>query len=183
MRGYVRIVSVSDVAYAANTRWVEQIKVALGNQVTTFSDEATNAAQFGSVSITIPDNSFTYSSTTNAVTINWPAMTLWRTTSPVSTIAIAAGSLTISGLTAATSYSVYPFLRDTGGSSGTISFVGGGAGSAGYAHAQNGSPVAAAAMCNQQNIPMSQFLIATVASGTGGGGGGGRDGDRWVGFR
>lgn len=44
VRGWVRIVSICDVAYPAGTRWVEQIKVESGSAPTPFSDEATNVA-------------------------------------------------------------------------------------------------------------------------------------------
>lgn len=46
VRGYVRIVSISDVAYTGGTRWVEQIKVETGTSATPFSDEATDSALY-----------------------------------------------------------------------------------------------------------------------------------------
>src|SRR5690606_16772115 len=49
VRGYVRVVGISDVAYAAGTRWVEQIKVERGTEPTAFSDEAPNVADVGNV--------------------------------------------------------------------------------------------------------------------------------------
>lgn len=47
VRGYVRVVGISDVPYPSGTRWVEQIKVERGTEPTAFSDEATNGADVG----------------------------------------------------------------------------------------------------------------------------------------
>jgi hypothetical protein len=171
VRGYVRIVSISDVAYSAGTRWVEQIKVEIGALATPFSDEATNPALLGSVPPSIPDNSFSYSSTTSSITISWPSITVYR--SEGSTISISAGSQVINGLSDGTTYKVYPFVVDTGGASGTMSFVGGGSGSPSIMHSAAGSAAAAAAMYGRSNIPMGSFVLSTPVSGGGGGGGGG----------
>ncbi len=46
VRGYVRVVSICDVAYSGGTRWVEQIKVETGSSATPFSDEATDSALY-----------------------------------------------------------------------------------------------------------------------------------------
>lgn len=50
VRGYVRIVVASDVAYAPGTRFVQQIKVESGLEPTPFSDDATNGAIWENVS-------------------------------------------------------------------------------------------------------------------------------------
>lgn len=125
----------------------------------------------GSIPATIPDNSFTYTSDTSSVTITWPTMTLYRVNG--NTITISSGSQTITGLSASTTYKVYPYVVDNGGTSGSISFVTGGSGSPAIMHPAAGSAAAAATMWAQSNIPMGGFVVATPASGSGGGGGGG----------
>lgn len=125
----------------------------------------------GSVPPSIPDNSFSYTSNTNSVTITWPALTIYRADG--TTIAISSGSQAITGLASATTYRVYPYVADSGGTTGTISFVTGGSGSPTAAFASTGSAAAAAAMYGRGNIPMGNFNVATTSSGSGGGGGGG----------
>lgn len=125
----------------------------------------------GSVPPAIPDNSFSYTSNTNSVTITWPAITVYL--SDGTTVSISSGSQAITGLSSSTTYKVYPYVADSGGTSGTISFVTGGSGSPTAAFPSGGSAAAAASMYGRANIPMGSFLVATVASGSGGGGGGG----------
>lgn len=172
VKGQVRIVCISDVAYVQNTRWVEQIKVEVGSTPTPFSDEATNPALLGSVPPSIPDNSFTYTSTVNSITISWPAMTVYRADG--STVAIASGSLVTNSLSSSTPYKFYPYVVDGGGSGGTITFATGGTGSSGAAMYGAAATVQGAAKMNARgNIPMGSFTASTTASGSGGGGGGG----------
>jgi hypothetical protein len=125
----------------------------------------------GSVPATIPDNSFSYTSNTNSITISWPGITVYRIDG--GTVSISAGSQSITGLSMATTYKIYPFVIDRGGSSGTISFVSGGSGSPNVLFSAAGSAAAAASMHSRGNIPMGYFLCSTTASGSGGGGGGG----------
>lgn len=125
----------------------------------------------GSVPPSVPDNSFSYTSTTDSITISWPALTIYRADG--TTIAISSGSQAITGLASSTNYKVYPYVADSGGTFGTISFVTGGSGSPTTAFALPGSAAAAAAMYGRGNIPMGNFTVATTASGSGGGGGGG----------
>lgn len=126
---------------------------------------------YGSVPPTIPDSSFTYTSTTTTITISWPNMTVYRVDG--STMTISASSQAFTGLTAGTSYKVYPYVVDSGGSSGTMSFITGGSGSPTGMFVSTGSAAAAAAMYARGNIPMGSFIVSTPASGSGGGGGGG----------
>jgi hypothetical protein len=125
----------------------------------------------GSTPPSIPDNSFNYTSNTNSITITWPSLTIYRADG--TTIAISSGSQAITGLSSATTYKVYPYVVDSGGTSGSISFVTGGSGSPSAAFPSAGSASAAATMYGRGNIPMGSFLAATVSSGSGGGGGGG----------
>lgn len=47
VRGYVRIVSVSDGAFVLGSRWVERIKAEVGTSMTAWSDEATTGSDVG----------------------------------------------------------------------------------------------------------------------------------------
>ena len=100
-------------------------------------------------------------------------MTIYR--SDGSTISIASGSQAVTGLAASTTYKFYPYVADSGGSTGTISFVAvsGGSGTPTIAYPSAGSALAAAGMSLRGNIPFGGFQAATPASGSGGGVGGG----------
>lgn len=113
--------------------------------------------------------SFIYASTTSGITWSWSGLAILRADG--TTTQIAAGSLAISGLTAATTYFFYPYWDETQSS---LAFVAGGAGSP--ANAQTAKTIAAAQQqALQGRIPLSAGAIsaATTASGTGGGSGGG----------
>lgn len=128
----------------------------------------------GSIPPTVPSAAFTYTSTTSSVTISWTAMTIYRADG--TTIAISSGSTgAISSLSASTSYKVYPYMNDTGGTSGSVSFVTGGTGvgSTAICYPSIGDAVAAAAMYARGHIPLNGFIVATPAAGGGSGGGGG----------
>ncbi|MGE8141844.1 hypothetical protein ACQKOE_07700 [Novosphingobium sp. NPDC080210] len=127
----------------------------------------------GSIPPTVPDNSFTYSSTTNSVTISWPAMTVYRADG--TTIAVASGSQAITGLSSGVTYRVYPYFADNGGSSASITFVttASAYGTPAYAYSGTGRAQAAAQSYLRGNVPMGSFNVTTTSSGTGGGGGGG----------
>lgn len=127
----------------------------------------------GSIPPTVPDNSFTYSSTTNSVTISWPDMTVYRADG--TTIAVASGSQAITGLSSGVTYRVYPYFADNGGSSASITFVttASAYGTPAYAYSGTGRAQAAAQSYLRGNVPMGSFNVTTTSSGTGGGGGGG----------
>lgn len=129
----------------------------------------------GSIPTTIPGQSFTYTSNTNSVLISWPTITLYRADG--TTVTVSSGSQNITGLASATTYKVYPYVTDGGGTTGTVSFVtsgtAAGAGSPSACFNLNGDAGAAAGMYLRSRIPLNGFQVATTSSGTGGGGGGG----------
>jgi len=145
----------------------------LGTALTSGSVDPTKAGVLakGSLPPTIPAQSFTYASTTTTVAISWPAITVYRADG--TTITISSGSQSISSLSVGTSYKVYPYMADSGGSSGTVSWPTGGTGSPAIAQPFAGSATAAATMYARGNIPLNSFIITTTTSGTGSGGGGG----------
>jgi hypothetical protein len=125
----------------------------------------------GSMPQTVPAQSFTYTSTTSSITLSWSAITVYRADG--TTITISSGSQAITGLTATTTYKVYPYMVDSGGTTGTVSWATGGSGSPAIAQASAGSAAAAAIMYARGNIPLFAFQASTTTSGGGGGGGGG----------
>jgi hypothetical protein len=132
---------------------------------------ATNQVlSFGSTPPMVPDNSFAYTSTTNSITITWPAFTIYRPDG--TTIAISAGSQVITGLSANT-WRIYAFAIDTGATTANIGFSTGGSGSPTIAHALATFVPAAAQMYLRGNIALGSFNAVVPSSGGGGGGGGG----------
>jgi hypothetical protein len=129
----------------------------------------------GSIPPSIPGASFTYTSTTTSVTLSWAAMIIYRADG--TTISISAGSQAITGLTSNTTYKIYPYVNDSGGTSGTILLTTTGivtpAGTPGVCFPAAGDAQAASYMYLRGHIPMNTVTVATTASGTGGGGGGG----------
>ncbi len=127
---------------------------------------------YGSIPPTVPDGSFSYSSTTTTMTISWTSFTVYR--ADLSAITISAGSVAVTGLSAGTGYRVYPYMIDGGGSTGTVTFaaVASGVGSPGICYT-GVNALAAATMFSRGNIPLYTFQIFTPASGSGGGTGGG----------
>jgi hypothetical protein len=112
---------------------------------------------------------FTYVSTTSSLAWSWSGLVIYRADG--TTTNIPNGSVTITGLTAATTYYFYPYWDD---SSSTLSWVASGVGSP--ALAQSGKTNSAAQQQSLQGrVPLSQGAVvaATTASGTGGGSGGG----------
>lgn len=133
-----------------------------------------DVATLGSIPPTIPNVSFTYTSTTTSITVSWAAMTIYRANG--TTISISAGSQAITGLTSNTNYKIYPYAVDTGGTTATISFATGVTGSSGspaVCYPTAGSAEAAAVMYQRGNIPLYTISATTPSAGTGGGGGGG----------
>lgn len=134
-----------------------------------------DVSAIGSIPPTVPGQSFTYTSTATSVTISWTAMTIYRADG--TTISISSGSLAITGLAASTTYKVYPYMADSGGTTGTVSFVtsgtAAGSGSPTACFASGGDAGAAANMSARGNIPLYGFTVTTPASGSAGGGGGG----------
>jgi hypothetical protein len=112
---------------------------------------------------------FTYVSTTSSLAWSWAGLAIYRADG--ATTAIPDGSVTITGLTAGTTYYFYPFWDDV---ASALGWVAGGAGSP--ANAQTAKTnLAAQQQALQGRIPLSQGAIvaATTTSGTGGGSGGG----------
>lgn len=126
----------------------------------------------GSTPPSVPNQQFSYTSTTTTISITWPAMTIYRADG--TTLAVSSGSQAITGLTASTTYKFYPYVNDAGGAT-TVSWATGGTGvgSPAIAYASTGDVVAAATMYARGNIPLNSWTGATTASGSGGGGGGG----------
>ncbi|HEV2340319.1 MAG TPA: hypothetical protein VGS15_00805 [Candidatus Acidoferrales bacterium] len=112
---------------------------------------------------------FTYISTTSSITWSWSGLVIYRADGTQTQIAN--GSLTVSGLAAATTYYFYPYWDEI---ALAIAWVAGGAGNP--ANAQTAKTIAAAQQQGLQGrIPLSAGAIAaaTTSSGTGGGSGGG----------
>ena len=112
---------------------------------------------------------FTYISTTSSIAWSWSGLVIYRADGTQTQIAN--GSLTVSGLAAATTYYFYPYWDET---ALAIAWVAGGAGNP--ANAQSAKTIAAAQQQGLQGrIPLSAGAIAaaTTSSGTGGGSGGG----------
>jgi len=112
---------------------------------------------------------FTYLSNTSSITWTWSSLSIYRADG--TTTMIPNGSITVTGLAAATSYYFYPYWYDI---ASAIGWVAGGAGAP--ANAQDAKTNSAAQQqALQGRIPLSQgaIIAATTASGTGGGSGGG----------
>jgi hypothetical protein len=87
---------------------------------------------------------------------------------------VSSGSQAITGLFAATTYRVYPYIVDNGGSTASVVFSAGASlGTPAIAHPAAGSALAAATMNQRGNIPLGRFSVVTPGSGSGGGSGGG----------
>jgi hypothetical protein len=112
---------------------------------------------------------FTYLSNTASITWTWSGLSIYRADGNTTTIPD--GSITVTGLVAATSYYFYPYWDDI---ASAIGWVAGGAGSPANAQAAKTNS-AAQQQALQGRIPLSQgaMIAATTASGTGGGSGGG----------
>jgi hypothetical protein len=113
---------------------------------------------------------FTYTSTTTSVTISWSGLTIYRADG--TTTAITNSSVLITGLTASTTYRIYPYFDDT---VSALSFVTGGVGSPAICQTA-GSNTISQAQNLQSRVPLSAssgFTVATPASGSSGGSGGG----------
>lgn len=128
---------------------------------------------YGSVPPSCMNNWFGYSMGTTSGSITWNAATIYRADG--SAISISSGSYSITGLSAGTSYKVYPYIVDNGGSSASIAFVTGGTGTGSPAacYTYVGDAVAAITMNAPGHIPLNSFQITTPSSGTGSGTGGG----------
>ncbi len=125
----------------------------------------------GSTPPILPGGTFTYTSTTTSVTVSWTAFTIYRPDG--TTTAVSAGSYaTITGLTAGTTYTVYPYWNEA--TSALLLVTGGtGHGTPAACYASGGDPVAAASMLLNGCIALNGFNVSTPASGSGGGSGGG----------
>ena len=112
---------------------------------------------------------FTYVSTTSSIAWSWSALAILRADG--TSTSVPNGTLSVNGLTAATTYYFYPYWDET---SGALVFVAGGAGSPANALAAK-TNVAAQQQALQGRVPLSQgaMVAATTSSGTGGGSGGG----------
>jgi hypothetical protein len=112
---------------------------------------------------------FTYVSTTTSLTWTWCGLVSYCADG--TTTAIPNGSLSVTGLTAATNYYFYPYWDDM---ASALEWVSGGAGSP--TNAQTAKTNLSAQWQSQQGlIPLSQGAIVatTTSSGAGGGSGGG----------
>ena len=128
----------------------------------------------GSVSPTW-SSGFTYASTTSSITWSWSGLAILRADG--SQTQIADGSLTISGLSPATTYFFYPYWDET---QLALAFVLGGLSlPTGAGNPSNAFTAKTISVAQQQalqgRIPLSAGAMsaATVSSGTGGGSGGG----------
>lgn len=127
----------------------------------------------GSIPPTVPGSSFSYASTTTSITWSWSTITLYRADG--TTVSVSSGSQAFTGLTSGVTYRFYPYMADSGGTSGTVSFVTGGTGggSPAGAYGSAGDAAAAASMYARANIPLGPMSGSTTTSGGGSGGGGG----------
>ena len=175
---YEALKRLADVSLGPNQGW------SLDDQITDGSNYARIAATAltaGKIDPTKPgmlmkgsvpptwSGALTYVSTTSSISWNWTALTIARADGSSTTIPN--GSLSVTGLTLATTYYFYPYWDDT---ALALNWVAGGAGSP--ANAQTAKTNAAAQQQSLQGrIPLSQGAIvaATTAAGTGGGSGGG----------
>jgi hypothetical protein len=111
----------------------------------------------------------TYASTPSSIAWAWTGMQIFRADG--TTTSVPDGSMSVTGLSAATTYYFYPYWDETAEGVGWSS---GGAGSPANAQAAK-TNAAAQAQALQGRVPLSQgaMVAATTASGTGGGSGGG----------
>jgi uncharacterized protein YuzE len=170
---------------SSSSAFIYKIMLEKGSQASPWNDAATNLPALidpsstkrvkatGSIPPSVPAQSFTYSSTTSSITISWSTITMYR--SDGTTVTISSGSLAISSLSAGTTYKVYPYATDTGGSGPlTLGWATGGNGVGSPADAYpSADAFGASQMYLQNRIPLNGFSVATTSSGTGGGGGGG----------
>lgn len=140
-----------------------------GGTLAQISPQSGHLMPTGSIPPAVSNPGIGYSSTTTSLTLSWSAFTLYRMDGTTTSISANAG-FAVSGLTANTTYTFYPYVAE---GSTTMSFATGFSGSSGSpacAYA-SGSATAAAEAYNQSNIPLLSFQLSTPASGTGGGGG------------
>jgi hypothetical protein len=119
---------------------------------------------------------FSYSSTTTSITWTWTGISILRADG--STTAVTNGSQTITGLSASSTYSFYPYASDTLDGGTTVRWVTQTTGSPQYAGVIGGSLASAQVQNLQTNIPLStsSMQASTPSSGSSGGTGGGSGG-------
>jgi hypothetical protein len=178
---YEALTAIAQASLGPNQGW------SLDNQITDgvdYSRVTSGAVTAGKIDPTKPgvlmkgsvpptwSGAFSYVSATTTITWSWSALAIARadgTTTPVPN-----GSLTVTGLTAGTTYYFYPYWDE---SAQALAWVGGLASSAGMpANAFTAKTNAAAQQQSLQGlIPLSQgaMMGATTTSGAGGGSGGG----------
>ncbi len=124
----------------------------------------------GSGPVTIPQNTFSYTSTTTSIQVSWVSFGWYN----ADTTSVNAGSGSNTNTTGLASNSAYFFYQYYSTISTTINFPAGGAGSTGYAYPSRNS-LASAIQNYAGNVPLSNggMQCNTTASGTGGGSGGG----------
>ncbi len=115
---------------------------------------------------------FTYVSTTSAVTWSWSSMTISRADGTAT--AAGSGSASVTGLTLGSTYYFYPYWDEGESSLGFVAGLASGTGSPASAFTAK-TNAAAQQQGLQGRIPLSQgaMIAATTTSGTGGGSGGG----------
>ena len=123
----------------------------------------------GSIPPNLSQSTFSYTSTTSSIVLSWTAGTILR--SDGTSQAFTAGSVTITGLAASTTYSFYPYYDEV---AGAVAFSAGGGGSTGTAFVGSNA-VASQTQNLQSHTPLSNGPVtsATTSSGSGGGGTGG----------
>ena len=125
----------------------------------------------GSIMPFVPDGQFSYTSTTDSITITWPTIIAYRPDGTI--VTISSGNQAVTGLFSGTGYKFYPYFVDGGGTTGVVSFAVGGTGAPAIAQPSSGSAANAATAFRLGNQSLGFFTAGTTSIGTGGGGGGG----------
>jgi len=175
---YESLKRVAGASLGPNQGWSLDSQITDGNNYARVTSGALTAGQIdpsksgvlmkGSVPPTW-SGAFTYVSTTSSIAWSWSGLTIFRADG--TTTSVANGSVTLSSLTAGTTYYFYPYWDDF---ALALGWVGSGAGSPAYAQSAKTNS-AAQQQSLQGRVPLSQGAIvaATTTSGTGGGSGGG----------
>jgi len=157
--------------------WQPQLEV--GSVMTGYQDSYDTAGfslYSGSGPITVPTNTFSYSSVcpsgNGKITWSWTSFGYYNADGTLQTFSNGSNTQTAS-LSASTTYYFYPYV-DLTASATTIQWMAGGSGTTGFAYTAR-SPAAVSGQNIASRVPLSAggMAAATPASGGGGGGGGG----------